>query len=115
MKATFMPLVLMVAMGCSGTEPDGIVDVSGQVTNVSGQPVAGTTVAIACPRIAFATTVTTDAGGHYAANLHAPSAGKLFQCSFGVPNLNTPLARVDTLIGFAEGLHALQFVDLKTP
>lgn len=98
-----------------GEEPDGVADVTGQARHASGLPIAASSVAIACPGVGLATTVRTDSLGRYSATLVAPSAGTRIACSFGVPDLVTPLVRVDTLVGFAEGLHAQQFIDLVAP
>ncbi len=106
--------LLLASLAC-GAEADGFADVTGEVRHASGLPIASSTVAISCPRIGVATTVATDSQGHYSVALVAPSAGVRHSCSFGVPDLVMPLVRVDTVIGFAEGLHAQQFVDLTAP
>ena len=78
-------------------------------------PLANSTVAISCPRISLATTVATDSTGRYNMSLLAPSGRISIPCSFGVPDLIAPLVRIDTMIGFAEGLHAQQFINFTIP
>ena len=108
-------LLILLALASCGPEPDGVATVTGTVRYSSSLPAANSTVAISCPRISLATTVATDSTGRYNMSLQAPSGRISIPCSFGVPDLIAPLVRIDTMIGFAEGLHALQFINLTVP
>ena len=118
----YVVLGLVAALcGCSvvsdilGNNVAGDADVQGRVLQSSGQPLAQSTVVIACAGMAAQTTPT-DTVGRYAVNLLAPAAGGR-RCTFGVPDLTTPRIRVDTSLGFAPlgQLHAMQTIDLREP
>ena len=111
------PLLLAfpVICACSLSPPvPGNADVTGQVLQSSGQPLANSSVVIDCGAGATTKTVPTDSNGRYGANLSAAAPGRL-RCLFGVPDLGAPRIRVDSAIGFAPygQLHPLQIIDLR--
>ena len=117
MHASRNLLVLVLVAGCSlSPEVAGNADVTGQVIQSSGLPLANSSVAIDCGAGATKTQVPTDAAGRYGANLSAPTPVSS-RCMFGVPDLVNPRIRLDTSVGFSPvgQLHPLQFVDLREP
>jgi hypothetical protein len=94
--------------------PDGVASVAGQVLDASGTPIVAT-VTIICAGGAFGEMATTDAQGHYLANL-ATSASVLggtsgrVSCRFSAGGIHA-----DASIGFGPpGLpHVLQIVNLR--
>ena|SRR6266545_1137739 len=115
MRVVPLLLAFPVVYACSlSPQAPGNADVTGQVLQSSGQPLANSSVVIDCGAGATTKTVPTDSDGRYGANLSAPAPGRI-RCLLGVPDLGTPRIRVDTAIGFAPygQLHPLQIIDLR--
>jgi hypothetical protein len=122
-SASAQPRVVLASLllglsACSsfGSQPNGEADISGNVIQASGLPLANTTVAIVCANGAVAKQVPTDSLGRFLTSLELPGgAGANIPCSFGAPDSVNARFRAHSLIGFAyPGLpHPLQFVDLR--
>ena len=120
-RPMLIAVVVLGVAGCAvvrdiagGAEITGNADVTGQVVQRSGQPLAQSSVVVDCGLGTATVTTPTDSAGRYAVNLSAPVVGGR-RCVFAVPALAAPRIRVDTAIGFgANGLpHALQLIDLR--
>ena len=118
---SFFPL-LAVALAACGSPSDptefGNAWVQGQVSQVSGVPLAYSTVRVACGQHGAQVVVSTDNAGHYITHLSVDGArldadGRAL-CQFSAPKAD-PQVQLDTLLGFARfgQLPALQVVDLR--
>ena len=117
----YLPLLGLV-LGACGSPSDatgsGNAWVQGVVTQVSGFPLANSTVRVACGKHAARVVVPTDTVGHYITHLSVDEASLdadgQAPCLFSAPNAD-PRAQLDTLLGFARfgQLPALQVVDLR--
>jgi hypothetical protein len=115
MRLSPLLLAFPVVYACSlGPQLAGNADVTGQVVQSSGQPLANSSVVIDCGAGGTTKTVPTDTEGRYGGNLSAPAPDRI-RCVFAVPDFATPRIRVDTAIGFAPfgQLHPLQIIDLR--
>jgi hypothetical protein len=118
---SFLPLLAMGLGACgSPSDPTGFGNawVQGQVSQVSGVPLAHSTVRVACGHHRAQVVVSTDSAGHYITQLSVDGAsldadGRA-HCQFSAPKAD-PQVQLDTLLGFARfgQLPALQVVDLR--
>ena len=119
-----LPL-LAVVLGACGSPSDSSVNtgsgdawVQGVVSQMSGLPLANSTVRVACGHHGAAVVVATDSAGHYITQLWADQAsldanGRAL-CQFSAPNPD-PHVQLDTILAFARFTQfpPLQVVDLR--
>jgi hypothetical protein len=117
---SFVGIVLLAACFPT-THPDdpGYVDLSGQVIQASGAPLAASSVAIRCGDGEINTKTPTDANGHYAVSLVAPgslmesSKDGIVLCAFGAPDSINARVHSSVLVGFGPAnAHLSQIVNL---
>jgi hypothetical protein len=115
--------LLALALGACGSPSDatgsGNAWVQGVVSQVSGLPLANSTVRVACGHHGARVVVATDTAGHYITQLWVDEAsldadGRA-SCQFSAPDAADPRVQLDTLLGFARftQLPALQVLDLR--
>jgi hypothetical protein len=120
MRSCF-PLLAVVLSACgSPSDPTGFGNawVQGQVSPVSGVPLAHSNVRVACGHHGAQVVVSTDSAGQYITQLSVDGAsldaeGRAL-CQFSAPKAD-PRVQLDTLLGFARfgQAPALQVVDLR--
>jgi hypothetical protein len=115
--------LLAMGLGACGSPSDptgsGHAWVQGVVSQVSGLPLANSTVRVACGRHGARVAVATDTAGHYITELWVDEAsldadGRA-ACQFSAPDAADPRVQLDTILGFARFTQfpPLQVVDLR--